>query len=348
MKEAALIFLNDLVKLKVEEKILFYTDKGTDPGIAFTLHESANDMGAKSEVFELDSSLSLPDMAHVLTEKIERDSFDIICELSGQYFYQTTAWQRALQLGARLYSLGGLKVDDFIRCVGKADHTLMHEFGVNLREIIGKAKSVQIITEKGTDIRFDMNIGLIHRIIAKLTGKQRPYAYVTPPSGKLSHDVPATFLGGQIAFNGIPETIEGTAVIDGYVWPPKEIGHVDEPIHLKIRRGRVTDVISNSSKAKLFADWINGKENHIKHFCVGFHPYAKLSGTLVEVERVFGYITVGIGEYPFHTDGVMIDPTLLLNRKIVEKEGSFIHKKLSMLEKGLRAGEYGERQGNSA
>jgi leucyl aminopeptidase (aminopeptidase T) len=335
MKKTALIFLKDLVNLKVGENILFYTDKGSDSGIALTLHESAKDIGAKSEVFELDACLSLPEMAHALTEKIERDSFDVMCELSEQYFYQTTAWQRALQLGARLYSLGGLKADDFIRCVGKADHTLMHEFGVNLREVIGKAKSVQIITEKGTDIRLDMNIGLVHRIIAKLTGKQRPYAYVTPPSGKLSHDVPATFLGGQIAFNGIPETIEGIAVIDGYVWPPKEIGHVDEPICLKIKRGRVTDVNSNSYKSRVFADWLNGKENQIKHFCVGFHPYAKLSGTLVEAERVFGYISVGIGEYPFHTDGVMIDPTLLLNRKIIEKDGSFIHKKLSILEKDL-------------
>jgi leucyl aminopeptidase (aminopeptidase T) len=182
-----------------------------------------------------------------------------------------------------------------------------------------------------------MNISIVDRVVSKLTGRKRPYAYVTPPSGKLSRDVPATFLGGQIAFNGIPETIEGTAVIDAYIWPPREIGHIDEPINLKIEKGRVTEVSGNSSKSRIFSGWLNGKRNEIQHFCIGFHPNAALTGTLVEVERVFGCISVGIGEYPFHTDGVMMNPTLQLNKKTIEKDGSFIHKDLTVLEKRLMA-----------
>jgi leucyl aminopeptidase (aminopeptidase T) len=182
-----------------------------------------------------------------------------------------------------------------------------------------------------------MNISLVDRVISKLTGRKRPYAYVTRPSGKLSSDVPATFLGGQIAFNGIPETIEGTAVIDAYIWPPREMGHIDKPISLKIEKGRVTKVSGNSSKVKIFSGWLHEKKNAIQHFCIGFHPGARLTGSLVEVERVFGCISIGIGEYPFHTDGVMMNPTLLLNEKIIERDGSFIHKDLAVLESRLKA-----------
>lgn len=343
LKDSALLFLKDLLSLENGKRILFYADKGSDSHIVRILHESAEEIGAKSEVFELDSTLALPVMAQNLTKKIERGSFDVICELSEQYFYQTAAWQKALQLGSRLYSIGGLSADGFIRCVGKANYDLIYEFGTGLRGILEKAKSIQISTEKGTDIRLEMNISFVDRIITKLTGEKRPYAYVTRPSGKLSHDVPATFLGGQIAFNGIPETIEGTAVIDGYVWPPREIGHINEPISLEIRKGRVTDVNSNSLKSRILAEWLNGRTNEIKHFCIGFHPGARLSGALIEAERVFGCISIGIGEYHFHTDGVMINPTLLLNNNIIEKDGSFIYKELSILEKKLKADKHQDR-----
>ena len=337
MKDSALLFLKDLLSLENGKRILFYADKGSDLQIVRILHESAEEIGAKSEVFELDSVLALPDMAQYLTEKIERGSFDVICELSEQYFYQTAAWQKALQLGFRLYSIGGLSADGFIRCVGKANYALIYEFGTGLRGILEKAKSIQISTEKGTNIRLEMNISFVDRIITKLTGEKRPYAYVTRPSGKLTPEVPATFMGGQIAFNGIPETIEGTAVIDGYLWPPREIGHLDEPISLNIKKGRIIKVNGGSSKARILSEWFNGRTNEIKHFCIGFHPFARLSEKLIEAERVFGNISVGIGEYPFHTDGVIMNPTLLLNNEIIEKDGSFVHNELLILEKRLKA-----------
>ncbi len=335
LRKATLIFVRELLNLKQGEKLLIYVDKGSDFNVAEVIHESAKEIGAATELLELNTNLKIPDVVQNLTRKIEDGTFDVICELSEQYFYQTTVWQRALEKGARIYSLGGLQSDGLIRCFGRVNHTLIYDFGTSLREILWKAKSVQISTKKGTNIKFEMNISLVDRVISKLTGKKRPYAYVTRPSGKLSHDVPATFLGGQIAFNGIPGTIEGTAVIDGYIWPPQEIGYIDKPISLKIKKGRVTEVNGGSLKARILSEWFNGKTNEIKHFCVGFHPAARLSGKLIEAERVFGNISLGIGEYPFHTDGVITNPTLLLNNEIIERDGSFIHTKLSILEKEL-------------
>ncbi len=335
LKKAAGVFIKELLNLKPQEKLLIYVDKGSDFNVASAIQAATKGEGCTAELFELDPNLEIHDVVRNLTRKIEDGFFNVICELSEQYFYQTSAWQRALEMGARIYSLGGLQSDGFIRCFGKVNHTLIYDFGTRLREILWKAKSVKILTKKGTDIKFEMNISLVDRVISKLTGKKRSYAYVTRPSGKLTHDVPATFMGGQIACNGIPETIEGTAVIDGYIWPPQEIGHLNEPISLKISKGRVTEVNGDSLQSKIFAEWLKGKNNEIKHFCIGFHPSARLSEKLIEAERVFGCISIGIGEYPFHTDGVITKSTLLLDNEIIEKEGSFIHKELSILEKDL-------------
>lgn len=142
-------------------------------------------------------------------------------------------------------------------------------------------------------------------------------------------------MGGQLAFQGIPETIEGTAVIDGYLWPPKEIGHVDVPIVLNIKKGSVIEINGCPSKSKVLNRWFEGKTKEIQHFCIGFNPGAKLSGKIIEAERVSGYISVGIGRYPFHTDGIIKNPSILLNDEIMEQDGSFVHGQLSILERNL-------------
>jgi len=142
-------------------------------------------------------------------------------------------------------------------------------------------------------------------------------------------------MGGQLAFQGIPETIEGTAVIDGYLWPPNEIGHIDVPIVLKIKKGIVIKINGCPLKSKILNRWLEGKDKEIQHFCIGFNPGAELSGKLMEAERVFGHIAIGIGKYPFHTDGIAKNPSILSNDEIIEQDGSFIHKELSVLEREL-------------
>lgn len=341
IKEAVLVLLKDLLKLKNGEKILFYSDNGSDSYISHLLHENAEEIGAKSEVFELDSSLALPDIAQDLANKIEQGSFDVICELSEQYFYQTSAWKRALQLGARLYSLAGLDVDAFIRCIGKVNHKSMFQFGMTLKEVLSKANSIQIITKKGTNLKLKMTMGLVDKLIAKLTGKPISYSYVARPSGSFSQKVRSTFMGGQLAFHGIPETMEGTAVIDGYLWPPEEIGQIDAPIILKIRNGKVIEINDYLEKSKILDIWLDRKSKDIQHFCIGFNPGAKLSGKLMEAERVFGSISIGIGTYPFHTDGIMKDPSILVNDKVLVRDGSFVHEELAILQKKLNSNTQG-------
>ena len=333
LREAAFIFVKELLNLRRGEKLLIYSDQGSDYHTANVIRESAQQIGALTELFELNSSLKLPDMVRELTYKIEKGGFEVICELSEQYFYPTLAWKRALQLGSRIYSLGGVDADAFTHCVGNVDHNLMFQFGMALRGILKEAKTIQILTKKGTNIKFQMSTNLVSRFVSRLKREQRPY--IMYPSGTPIQKGQSTFMGGQLAFQGIPETIEGTAVIDGYLWPPKEIGCVDVPIILKIKKGSVIEINGCPSKSKILNRWFDGQTKEIQHFCIGFNPGAKLSGKIMEAERVFGYISMGIGKYPFHTDGVIKNPSILSNDEIVEQDGSFIHEGLSILERKL-------------
>jgi len=328
MKDAASVFTNQLLNLKRGEKLLVYVDDGSDESVAKVIVDSAREIGAVTELLELNSELKLPDMVHQLTSKIEAGTYHVIAELSEQYFYLTPAWKRALQLGCRLYSLQGMNSDSFIDTVGKVDHNLMFQFGWTLRDILKKASFIQITAKNGTDIKFQMNTNLVYRIISKIRGKLASYVYY--PSGILNQRIKSCFLGGQLGFLGVPETIEGTVVVDGYLWPPKEIGLIeDDPIILQIKNGHVTEITGCPVKKKILDQLFKEEPKSVQHFCIGFNPGAKLSGKLMETERVFGCFNIGIGEYPYHIDGIIENPSLLVNGEIIEQDGSFIHKKLA-------------------
>ena len=83
----------------------------------------------------------------------------------------------------------------------------------------------------------------------------------------------------------------------------------------------------------------------IAHFSYGFNPGAQLSGKILEDERVFGCVEIGIGSQvpsfevgpaAAHTDGIMLNPTVILDGKAIEEQGRFVHPYLAELVSALK------------
>jgi len=130
--------------------------------------------------------------------------------------------------------------------------------------------------------------------------------------------------------------MEGTGVVDGYYWPPSEVSRVfDESIILKIKKGKVIGIEGCPVKSKILEEWFKDQIKFVKHFCIGFNPGARLSGKINEAERVYGTISIGIGNYPYHTDGIIKKPTIMLDDVCIEKDGVYQTDKLLALEKKL-------------
>lgn len=330
LEKAASILIKDLLCLKKGERLFIYVDQGSDLPVAQSIQNYAQKTGVQADLYKLNDRLEFPEKLNELTAKIESEHYDAICELSEQYFYPTIAWRNALQRNARIYSLAGMDAQSFIRCIGQVNHESMFRLGTKLNQLLKTAKTIHIRTAKGTDIRFRMQAQMNRILRSLLKSMKKELSYVMAQSGTPVQPGQCTFLGGQIAFQGIPETIEGTAVVDGYLWPPKEVGQIQNPIILTVKKGYVTDIGGCPEKSKILSQWLNGKSRKVKHFCLGFHPNAKLSGGLTEAERVYGSIAIGFGDYPFHTDGIMNSPTILVNDKIIEQDGCFTHESLSV------------------
>jgi hypothetical protein len=75
----------------------------------------------------------------------------------------------------------------------------------------------------------------------------------------------------------------------------------------------------------------------VEHLCIGFNPGARVSGKILEVERAFGCISVGMGEYPYLTDGAIKNPSIKADQGMIENSGSFVTEELWPLERELRA-----------
>jgi hypothetical protein len=329
LERTASIFVQDLIGLQKGERLLIYADEVSDPTVSGAICDCAERIGSEIDFLQLDPDWELPIVLKELTDRIEDGRFDAICELSEQYFYPTAVWARAVQLGGRVYRLGAVNAETFIRCVGQVDQERMYGFGLRLRAVLKRSMSAHVVSKAGTDLSFQLRFGSLSRKVLSKLGLQKR-AWVGLPSGFLTTERPSTFLGGQLALLGIPETIQGTAVVDGYLWPPNEIGRLDTPITLTVHKGEVMG-ITGGSQAKVLNQWLKGKDASIKHFCMGFNPGASPSGTITEAERAFGCLVVGFGTFPFHTDGVIVAPTISLDGRTVEEEGSFVEEELFRL-----------------
>ena len=328
-------FLHDLLLLSEGDRLLIYIDREPGEVVADDIAACAKSLGIAAEILQLRQYSSLPDMIDAMCNTIAAGNYRAVCELSDRYFYPTRVWGQAINKGCRLYSTGSMDTPAFIRCIGEVNHEKLAEFGKLLYGIMMRARRVKLESDSGTRISCRMNTGsLSGRILSRL--KLTSMSQVWQPTGALSPDGGATFLGGQLSFLAIPETIEGTAVIDGCIWPPDEVGHLQEPVVLDIKAGQVVRIGGDPVKSRILGEWLEGKERAIEHFCIGFNPGAQISSNIVEAERAYGHMTIGLGMYPFHTDGVISIPKLTINGSVLMDNNTFLHEQLSVLADGLR------------
>lgn len=84
---------------------------------------------------------------------------------------------------------------------------------------------------------------------------------------------------------------------------------------------------------------------YVAHYAYGFNPgVSRLTGRIVEDERVFGSLTFGFGagrrKAASHTDCLIVRPSVYLDGVEIVHEGRYVHPNLVRLCKELRAPGY--------
>lgn len=320
------ILVRELFKLEEGETFVITADTESDPCVVEATSRAAFVVGAKPMVIWLaspigvgkdaDPMLPIDSLAALLKEA------DAWVEFNNKWLLYSTPYQTAMEENERLrhLCLVGMNTDMMTRCIGRINYPLLEEFQTQVTEMTEEAEHIKVATPAGGDVEFD----------------NHPQEPVDSDLG-YAHTPGSHMLGGQIGWAPKRSSINGTIVFDGSVTPP--LGLLNEPIKLKIGDGQITK-FEGRKEAKEYETWLKGF-NHpqmlkLAHVCYGFNPGAKLSGNVLEDERVWGCTEWGIGHYPdapapSHSDGICLSSSVWLDGEQILDEGQMVDKKLNKL-----------------
>jgi leucyl aminopeptidase (aminopeptidase T) len=237
-------------------------------------------------------------------------------EFAVAYILYTKAWRDCIENGGRYICLTGMDVDMMVRTIGKVNYPKLIELGENLRGTLEAASQCVVTSAAGTEL-YGEHRGCQVRQSGRLA---------TSPGSSV-------MLGGQVSWAPAMETINGTLVFDGALWPPMELGILRRPVTITLKKGLVTRV-DGGAEAKMFEQWLARFDHpamyHLAHYSLGFNPgVLRPTGRIVEDERVFGCMEFGIGQTrsgaPSHTDGIVLNPSISLDGEYMEKDGRYTH-----------------------
>ena len=343
--KASDILTRELFKLKPGETFVITADTESDPRVVDATASAAFAVGAKPMVIWLASPLGVGEAAdpmlpvEALTAVLKEA--DAWVEFNNKWLLYSTPYNIAMKENKKLryMNLVGMNASMMTRCIGRIDYPALKEFMEKIIEMTKNAKHVRLTTPAGEDVEFDnAKIG---------DGKPDPTHIFIGGFGYA--DVPgAHMMAGQIGWAPNFESINGTIVFDGSLVPP--CGKLEEPVRLTIRAGEIIKV-EGGREAREFETWMRSF-NHprmlkLAHLSYGFNPGAKLTGDIVEDERVWGCTEWGVGNIgailirpngipaPSHSDGICLNTSIWLDGKQIMEEGRQIDPDLAKLAQKL-------------
>ncbi len=333
LAKAADIIMRDLLSLKTGEDCVIVADTESDHRVVEATARAGHTLGADITVIWYAAPPDVGEKAKIpRSATAALANTDVVLEFCRKYLLYSESWKQFMTAGVRYLCLPGMDTGMAVRTIANVDFPLAVELGDKLAELTRKAHEMRITTPTGMDLFQPLD----------------PNRPVDHDSGKA--DKPgAYFLGGQISWIPVEDKTKGTIIFDGSVWPPDELGLLASPIKLKIEEGRVVE-IKGGREAKIFEKWMASWEDpnmyNISHGCYGANPGAKLTGNILEDERVFGCVEFGLGfqdpawggrgsPAKSHTDGICLNASVWLDGVQIEQEGKYVHPELVEICKAL-------------
>jgi leucyl aminopeptidase (aminopeptidase T) len=316
--DAARKLLRDVMLVEPGEEVITTIDASADWRVAKAISQAAYLLKARP-ILLLYETQPRPQMEPPDTVSGAIAKADVWIDLAVQYILYTKAREFATSHGCRHACLSGIDVDGLVRTIGKVDYPQMLAFGDELVTLLNQAKEIKVTSQEGTDL------------VGRSSGDAFQAGGIADKKGAL------VMLGGQVGHLPIEKTIEGRIVVDGEIWPPEEIGLLKNLVELVIEQGSIRE-IKGSVEAEAYLRWLNSFTDpnlfYLAHYAYGFNPgVSRLTGRIVEDERVFGAITFGFGtssrrKATTHSDCVLLYPTILLDGVEIERDGRYMYPSL--------------------
>ncbi len=318
LARAAFKAVRDCARLKAGENVLVVADSIVERALVDAFANAACALGGETQtmIFETRSEINREPPKAVAAALA---AADLVLDLIQQYIIHTQAYWRAREAGTRILCGTGITEEMLIRLVGDVDYA----------ELVRVGERLTAIFSAGTECRVETG----ERDVLTMTLTGRPQVL---RDGLLEGPGDLDYMpGAQLSSAPIEESINGTITVDGSAYPP--VGAVGAPIRVTYREGRVVSVEGGPAGARWY-EWLahfnDPKMFCVAHISVGMNPAARLTGNILEDERVAGCFVLGhgsqmphfkgkLGRASSHTDLVAVRPRILVDGQVVAEAGRF-------------------------
>lgn len=314
-KKSVKKIFEDIFRVKKSEKILILCDKNTKKfAEKVCSHSVSMNYGKEILCFEMPLLKNNGEEPTVEVSNLMK-KFDVILMLTSKSLTHTKARKDANKQGARIASCPGMDESMLKRTID-IDYKEMLNVENKIYKKMKSVKIVRITSKLGTDISFNIYNDKI--ITSKFLEKKGTY-----------NNLPL----GEVFVSPKEKTANGVYFIDG---SHAGVGKVDEPIKITVKNGFAEKIEGGNSASKLkdiLSSINNKKAYNIAELGIGTNLSAKLTGKVLEDEKIFKTCHIALGnnksfggkiDVPIHLDGVIRKPTIYFDNEKIMNNGKFL------------------------
>lgn len=316
LEHAARTALLDCLLVKPDETVLILTDE-TERKIGLALLQAAKDAGVWAVYTEIPvMARNGQEPPRAIAEFMK--GFQVVVAATDKSLTHTDARREACRAGARIATMPGITEEAMIRCLS-ADYYTIARRTEKMTRILDEASQVRVVTAAGTDLEFSIagiraisSTGLIHS----------PGAFGNLPSG-------------ESYLRPLEGTARGILVVDGSMSGIGSFLESGETIRIEIENGMAVKIEGGEAAGRL--DRMLGSAGPggytMAEFGVGTNDAARITGVILEDEKVLGTIHVAFGNnvsmggqvnVPVHLDGIVRFPAVVLDGRTIMENGSLL------------------------
>ena len=304
------VAIKDCMAVRSDETVLILTDDNRIE-IGNKLYEVAKKFAKEAVLMVMKPrSVSGEEPPDVVAKAME--NFDVIICPTTTSITHTNAKINAVKKGARLASMPGITEDMFEEGGITADYDEVERLTLEFTKLLTNAKIAKIVKQG-------------HVLEMSLEGRKgvpSPGVYRNPgEAGNLP--------SGEAYIAPLEDAVNGTMIIDGSM---VGIGKLKSPLYIEVKDGQLVK-LEGEDADKIQILFENRNNATIGELGIGTNPTARLTGVILEDEKIYGTVHVafgtntsfgGINKADCHLDGVIMNPTLYLDDKLVLEDGKIV------------------------
>ena len=314
LDKASMIAVKDCMGARKGEKILVVCDENKRK-IGYSLYNAAQELGNEALYIEMKSRQMNGEEPPKEVAALMK-MFDIVLCPTTKSLTHTNARRAASAGGSRIATFPGITEEVMIRGLN-ADYKKIAALTLKLKKRFEKTKLVRVTSDNGTDITMD--------IAGRKALPSKGLFHKKGESGNLPT--------GETFAAPLEGKSNGVFIVDGSM---AGIGVIkNKPIRIEVHNGYATKITGGKEAKQLngMLDKVGKKARNIAEFGMGTNDKVKLSGMLLEDEKVLGTIHIALGDnvsmggnvnVPLHLDGVILKPTVYFDNKKVMDKGKLL------------------------